>query len=106
MNIENMVIEDVLSVVTVYSPKGRVDSTHERLSYALSFTTDGQITYTHKGKNFISDKYSAVILPKGQTYDIKGDKEGIFPVINFECNNLSLDTIAVFPIKNSLMCRA
>ncbi len=100
MDFDKIIITKVLSVVTVHSPKGRIDSTTNRPSYALSFTNDGQITYTHRGKTFVSDRFSAVILPKGQTYDIKGDKDGVFPVINFECENFHADTLTVFPVKN------
>ncbi len=69
-------------------------------NYGLSFTTDGQITYTHNGKAFVSDPNTAVILPKGQTYTIHGDKDGTFPVINFECEGFSTDTIIQFPVEN------
>ena len=100
MDFDNIVITKLLSMVVVHSPKGRIDKTVERPCYALSFTNDGQITYTHRGKTFISDNFSAVILPKGQTYDIKGDRDGIFPVINFECENFSADTLTVLPVKN------
>ena len=100
MDFDKIIITKLLSMVVVHSPKGRIDKTVDRPCYALSFTTDGQITYTHRGKSFISDNQSAVILPKVQTYDIKGDRDGIFPVINFECENFSADTLTVFPVKN------
>lgn len=100
MDFDKIIITKLLSMFVVHSPKGRNDKIFERPSYALSFTNDGQITYTHRKKSFISDNFSAVILPKGQTYDIKGDKEGFFPVINFECENFSADTFTRFPIKN------
>ena len=100
MDFDKIIITKLLSMFVVHSPKGRNDKIFERPSYALSFTNDGQITYTHRKKSFISDNFSAVILPKGQTYDIKGDKEGFFPVINFECENFSADTFTLFPIKN------
>ena len=100
MDFDKIIITKILSIVTIHSQRGRIDTTVNRPSYALSFTSDGQITYTHKGKTFISDSSSAVILPKVQTYHIKGNKSGIFPVINFECENFSADTLTIFPIKN------
>ena len=100
MDFDKIIITQLLSMVVVHSPKGRIDKTVDRPCYALSFTPDGEITYTHRGKSFISDNQSAVILPKGQTYDIKRDRDGIFPVINFECENFSADTLTVFPVKN------
>lgn len=100
MDLSKIIITAIDSVVTVYSPKGRYDTMVNRGSYGLSFTSDGQITYTHNGKSFISAPNTAVILPKGQTYTIHGDKDGNFPVINFECENFSADTIITFPIEN------
>lgn len=100
MNLSNIVIKEILSVVTVFSPKGRQETTYNRDCYGLSFTTDGQITYTHNNNTFVSNKNNVVILPKGQTYKIHGDKDGLFPVINFECDGVLCDTITIFPIKN------
>ena len=101
MDLTNIVIKEILSVVTVFSKKGRQDTTYNRRCYALSFAIEGQITYTHNSKTFISNKHNAVILPKGQTYQVHGDEEGLFPVINFECEGLACDTITVLPIENS-----
>ena len=74
---------------------------NNRKHYGLSFCAEGQITYTLNNKSYISDPHHAVILPKGQNYTICGDKTGVFPVINFECENFSLDTIKIIPLKNS-----
>lgn len=99
-DLNNIVITDVLNAVTVFSPKGRADTMQNRKSYGLSFCLEGQITYTQNGKKYVSDKNHAVILPKGQTYSIHGDKSGMFPVINFECTNFCCDTITVLPVEN------
>lgn len=100
MDLTNIVIKEILSVMTVYSEKGMQHTMDNRSSYGLSFTTQGQITYTHKKKNYVSNKYNAVILPKGQTYHIHGDKKGLFPVINFECEGFLCDTITILPVEN------
>ncbi len=100
MDLTNIVIKEILSVITVFSPKGRRDTTYNRSCYGLSFTTDGQITYTHNKKTFVSNKNNVVILPKGQTYQIHGDKDGLFPVVNFECEGFLCDTITILPIEN------
>lgn len=100
MDFTNIVIKEILSVVTIHSPRGRRDTTHNRSCYGLSFTTDGQITYTHNNKTFVSNKHNVVILPKGQTYQIHGDKDGFFPVINFECEGFLCDTITIVPTQN------
>lgn len=100
MDLSKIIIKEITSVITVYSPRGRYDTMVNRSSYGLSFTTDGQITYTHNGKAFVSDCNTAVILPKGQTYTIYSDIDGTFPVINFECEGFSADTIITLPIEN------
>ncbi len=100
MDLNDIIITDILDVVTIFSPKGRVEKMNNRKCSGLSFTADGQITYIHKGKSFISDRDHAVILPKGQSYTIHRNKEGKFPVINFEGENLISDTITVLPVKN------
>ena len=98
---ENAIITNIYPTVTVFSEKGRKAITKERQSWGLSFCIEGQITYTHNGKKFISTPRNAVLLPKGATYSISGDKEGIFPVINFDCNNLTADTIILFPLSDA-----
>ena len=87
--------------MTVFSEKGRKAITENRQSWGLSFCMEGQITYTHNGKDFISNTKNAILLPKGATYSLSGDKEGIFPLINFDCNNLTADTIIEFPLSDA-----
>ncbi len=95
------VVTEIKSLITVSSAKGRMEKMTDRICYGLSFCAQGQITYTHKGKRYVSDPNHAVLLPKGQSYTIHGDKKGIFPVINFECLDFLSDTIIVLPIGNT-----
>lgn len=99
-DINSLTITKVIDAFTVNSPKGRKTVMQNRPSYGLSFCQSGQITYTHRGKSYISDADHAVILPKAQTYTLTGDKSGIFPVINFDCIGMPYDTIAIYRIKN------
>lgn len=98
--LNKIVVTDIKEVITVSSPKGRYEKMNNRKYYGISFCIEGQITYTHNGKNYVSDPCHAVILPKGQSYTIHGDKKGIFPVINFECMDFLCDTMIVLPIEN------
>ncbi|MBR7133137.1 MAG: helix-turn-helix transcriptional regulator [Clostridia bacterium] len=98
--LEKVTVTDIIFVSTVYSPKGRVFNMEKRSNYGLSFCKSGQITYTHKGNNFVSDINHAVILPKNAEYSLHGDKTGDFPIINFECNGLNIDDFLVFELKN------
>lgn len=98
--LKNVVVTKITGVITVYSTKGRNVKMTDRKSYVMSFCNEGQITYTHNGKKFVSDNKHIIILPKGESYTLKGDKTGCFPVINFECNKPLSDTFLLFPIEN------
>lgn len=100
MDFNKINIKEILSVVTIFSNKGKADKMKNRALYGLSFTLDGQITYTHKGQSFVSDRAHATILPKGESYDIHRQKDGTFAIINFECENFESDTITILPVKN------
>ncbi|MBR6682255.1 MAG: helix-turn-helix transcriptional regulator [Clostridia bacterium] len=105
MNIlENLVFTDIKTPGVVHSEKGRDFKMEKRVFWGLSLCLSGQITYTMNGKRFVSDKNVAVLLPKGGTYTLYGDKEGLFPVINFNCNGLDSDEIMVFPLSDPEAC--
>lgn len=93
-------VTSVDEVITVFSPKSRFVKMENRRFYGLSFCTAGQITYTHNGKKFISNKACAIFLPKGETYTLYGDETGTFPLINFQCEGLNLNTFLVLPLAN------
>ncbi len=97
-SLNKLVVTDITNVMTVLSHKGRFVKINNRNSYGLSFCMSGQITYTHNGKRYVSDSEHAVILPQGQSYTLYGDKQGLFPLINFTCLNFSCDTIIILPI--------
>ena len=101
MDLESITVTEIRSVVTVYSEKGRYDRMTNRRSYGLSFCKEGQITYIQNGVEYVSNKECAVILPKGGTYSIKRDKQGAFPVINFDCLEALCDTVTVIPVQNA-----
>lgn len=98
---ENTVITEIYKPVTVFSEKGRNFSMENRECFGLSFCISGQITYQQKEKIYVSNTSNAVILPQNATYKLYGDKEGLFPVIDFECTNLDVKEITVLPIKDA-----
>ena len=100
MQLENTVVTNVIGVGTVYSPKGRQVEMKKRPCYAISFCIDGQITYSQNGKEYISDRDHAIILPMGQSYSLRGDKTGSFPVINFSTLTPLCDTVTVLEVCN------
>ena len=100
MGLENITVTEISNVVTVYSEKGRRDQMTERKYYGLSFCKEGQITYMQNGREYVSNRDCAVILPKGGTYIIKRETSGAFPVINFDCLDFLCDTVTVIPVRN------
>jgi AraC-like DNA-binding protein len=97
---ENTILTDIRKPFIVFSEKGRKFSTESRRVFGLSFCINGQITYTQNGKTFVSQTGNAVLLPKGAAYKLYGDKEGVFPVIDFDCVGLDVDEITLFPLKD------
>lgn len=102
MNMINKItVTDIKELFTVLSPKGRTETIKNRKSYGLSFCTEGKITYEICGKSAVSDENHAVILPKGQSYSLRGDKTGKFPVINFDCKEFLCNEVISLPIQSS-----
>lgn len=99
--LRDVVITNITDVITVFSQKGQTEQMIRRKNYGLSFCTEGQITYVQNGKEYVSDKNCAIILPKGQSYEILREKTGFFPLINFNCINFWTDTFKVIPLKNT-----
>ena len=101
MNIlDNIVVTQIQPPIVVHSEKGRVFQMTGRPSYGLSLCISGQITYTMNEKRYISTQDNAILLPRGGTYFLNGDKEGFFPVVNFNCENLNCNEIVVLPLES------
>ncbi len=101
---ENLLVTQISQPFTVHSAKGRAFEMENRPDFGLSFCISGQITYTMHGKEFVSCPGYAVILPRGGYYSLRGDKDGLFPLMNFHCVGLPRDTILRLPLKNSQAC--
>lgn len=102
--LDNIVITNIEPPIVVRSEKGRKFQMSNRQSYGLSLCISGHITYTMNGENYISDQNRAVLLPKGGTYSLHGDKEGLFPVVNFKCESFNCNEILVLPLENPQAC--
>lgn len=101
ISLSDIVVTDICEVVTVPSPKGEALKMVNRCHYGLSFCTEGQITYTLNGVDYVSDPTHAIILPKGQSYTLHRDTNGSFALINFECIGFSSDTFCIIQTNNS-----
>lgn len=99
--INKITVTEIKELFTVSSPRGRKEDIRNRKSYGLSFCAEGKIIYKIKGKTAVSDEKHAVILPKGQSYSLYGNKSGIFPVINFDCKEFLCDEVISLPIQSS-----
>lgn len=99
-NLSDVTVTQLIDAMTIQSTKGRNFQMHCRRSYALSFCCSGKITYFHMGREFVSDRDHAVLLPKGASYRLYGDEEGSFPLIDFQCDGLFLDTFLLVPLSN------
>ncbi len=97
---QNILVTSICRPIVVHSQKNRRFQMFNRESFGLSFCESGQITYCMNGKQYVSTPNTAVLLPKDASYSLLGDKEGIFYVINFQCENLSSDDILVIPLQN------
>ena len=98
--LDKIVVTDIVDIFTVFSPKGKYEIIDNRKNYGLSFCDSGQITYVHKGANYVSAQPHAMILPPGETYELYGDKSGVFTIINFECKDFLCDAHMVLPVEN------
>lgn len=103
-SLENLIVTNIHEPGIVHSKKGRHFQMENRLFYGLSFCISGQITYTMNGKKYRSDEGVAVLLPSGGTYSLYGDKEGFFPLVNFECTGYHSKDITVFPLDDPKLC--
>ena len=79
----------VLSIDDVYFVPSIRDhnlNIHNRQSFGLSFCYQGKISYHWQGEKYVSDHGCAILLPKGESYFLKREESGMFPVINFSCS--------------------
>lgn len=102
MNIWNQVT--VLSIDDIYFvPSIRDHNTNisNRRSYGLSFCYEGKISYFWNGAQYTSDHNCAILLPKGESYFLKREQSGTFPVINFSCaSDIPLPPFLRVPLRN------
>ena len=98
--LSQVVITRLIDAMTVSSPKGAVFEMPCRSSFALTFCREGRITYTHRGREYISDRDHALILPKGAAYRLYRNEAGSFPLVNFQCQGLAEDVFLRIPLGN------
>ena len=100
----DIVVTNLFAQTVVHAEKGRSFHMSKRKTYGLSFCIRGQITYTMNEKAYVAVPGVAVLLPKGGTYTLSGDKEGIFPLINFDAENFDCKEIAILSLSDPAAC--
>ncbi len=90
--------------LTVFSERGRQVEMKDRKSYGLSLCISGQITYTHQGRQYVSTPDNALLLPKGATYRLYGNRQGSFPVLNFDCLGVPWEELRIIPLRDAADC--
>lgn len=101
---QKIIVTDIKKPFVVNSAAGRTGIMADRTSFGLSFCQSGQITYTMDGNRYVSEPGIAVLLPKGGSYTLHGDKDGLFPVINFQCRNLNCTQITQIHLTDQDVC--
>ena len=103
-DLQNLTITDLAPPILVHSQKGDTFEMTNRPFYGLSFCISGQITYVMNDKHYVSTPNTAVILPMGASYTLLREKEGLFPLFNFSCENYTCTDIQVIPLPNPKAC--
>ena len=88
----NLIINKFNFVSTMYMEKNTRIKRQNRSCWGIVIKYEGETEYYVKNERYISNINNAVILPKGATYSLHGDKEGLFPLINFNAQNFNCDS--------------
>lgn len=93
----NLVVEDILRIVKINKNAGDIKEMPKRASMGIIVALEGEVVYTHLGREFISDKNHVLVMPKGISYSFTSKTDSCSVVINFEAKNSPmLDTIVSF----------
>lgn len=97
--LSNLVIEKVLCASTIFNQEGAKAKRNNRSSWAAAIKYEGETVYSARGKDFISNLNSLVILPKGSAYEWQCLQSGHCTLIEFE-SKMTYDGIFRFPVQN------
>ena len=87
-----------------YMEKGQRYQTANRECFGLVLCLEGEAAYTINGKTYISNRETALILPKGGSYSRFAATEGLFAIVNFQAKDLPDTDILSFPLQNYQEC--
>ncbi len=98
-DLSNMVIKNVVSVTTMYSPEGAGAKRSNRQRWAVILKYEGATVYFCNGKSYLSDMEHAVLLPRGCSYEWHCRREGHFMALELECDGEYCEPV-VFNLQN------
>jgi len=90
---ENIVITKIHTPKIVRFEKNQTAQKNNRDCFGLVFCQTGNLIYESYGIKYSFNPSSAFILPKGSSYFLSNLEDGIFLLIDFECDNLHLNSL-------------
>ena len=82
--LSNLVVTEVYSVSTLYTPKNTKVKKIDRPSWALVMKYEGETVYTSNGKRFLSDVNHVMVLPKESSYNWECTASGHYTIVEFD----------------------
>lgn len=97
----HIVVSRIDSISLIIKKRNERTSILNRPCFGLSFCREGELCYSFKGREYISNSGCAIFLPAGQSYHIFCRTAGSFPLINFSCTSECVpDEFLTLPISN------
>lgn len=103
-NIDDLILTKIDQPLIVHAEKGWVSQMKDRPNYAIVLCSRGQIVYMLDGKEYLSHPGNAILLPKGRSYSLLTLESGIFPILNFDCQNWVCSDILTIPLDDPKAC--
>ena len=101
---KDVVVRDIDNILVVPIKKEQRMTMNNRPYVGLAFCMNGHISYQTNEKRYPLKEGTAVLLPQGESYAVIGEKDGLFPVVNFYCDGLDVEGITVIELENQKAC--
>ena len=101
---KNIIVTDIDATLVVPIKREQRTTMTNRPYFGLAFCMSGQLSYRTDKKAYPLKEGIAVLLPQGENYTVVGEKDGLFPVVNFFCDGLDVGEITVIELENQKAC--
>lgn len=88
---DEITLTRVKSAIIPVHKTGARHKVERRVSYAISFSLGGKITYFHEGESIVCDVGVVVVHPMGAKYEYVCTRGGAFGVVNFYTTHFFTD---------------